>query len=145
MEQTDRIGQGRVWDGGAARQIGLVDQYGSLQTAIDWAAQEAGFEEGGWYVAYLGDEPGTYDTLLRQWLIGDETEARADMTALFARRQQALAGRVEADLDRLLTTEGAQAYCLECPQTPTARTARIGGMDGGLDGWLGKLAALILN
>ncbi len=145
MEQADRIGQGRVWDGGAARQIGLVDQYGGLQTAIDWAAEEAGLEEGGWYVAYLGDEPGTYDTLLRQWLIGDETEARADMTALFARRQQALAGRVEADLDRLLTTEGAQAYCLECPQTPTARTARIGGMDGGLDGWLGKLAALILN
>ena len=145
MEQTDRIGQGRVWDGGAARQIGLVDQYGSLQTAIDWAAEEAGLEEGGWYVAYLGDEPGTYDTLLRQWLIGDESEARADMTALFARRQQALAGRVEADLDRLLTTQGAQAYCLECPQTPTARTARVGGMGGGLDGWLGKLAALILN
>ena len=145
MEQADRIGQGRVWDGGAARQIGLVDQYGSLQTAIDWAAKEAGLEDGGWHVAYLGDEPGTYDTLLRQWLIGDESEARADMTALFARRQQALAGRIEADLDRLLTTQGAQVYCLECPQTPTAITARVDGMGGELNGWLGRLARLLLD
>src|SRR5690606_10628115 len=27
-EQADEIAQGRVWDGGTARQIGLVDQFG---------------------------------------------------------------------------------------------------------------------
>ena len=78
-------------------------------------------------------------------MIGDESEARADMTALFARRQQALAGRIEADLDRLLTTQGAQVYCLECPQTPTAITARVDGMGGELNGWLGRLARLLLD
>ena len=57
----------------------------------------------------------------------------------------ALAGRIEADLDRLLTAQGAQAYCLECPQAPTARTANGSGLGRGLNGWLGKLATLILD
>lgn len=36
---TDSIGQGRVWMGGKALQIGLVDKIGSLQDAINCAAR----------------------------------------------------------------------------------------------------------
>src|SRR5206468_672731 len=41
-QQIDQIAQGRVWDGGTARQIGLVDGFGGLDEAIAKAAQLAG-------------------------------------------------------------------------------------------------------
>src|SRR5690606_1458827 len=34
--EIDGIAQGRVWDGGTARQIGLVDQFGGLDAALEW-------------------------------------------------------------------------------------------------------------
>ncbi len=43
-EQVDEIGQGRVWSGENALEIGLIDQYGGLQDAIVLAAEIAGIE-----------------------------------------------------------------------------------------------------
>src|SRR3982751_5913673 len=40
-QQVDQIAQGRVWDGGTARQIGLVDGFGGMTEAIAKAAQLA--------------------------------------------------------------------------------------------------------
>ncbi|MEI6124358.1 MAG: signal peptide peptidase SppA [Bacteroidota bacterium] len=42
---VDSIGQGRVWTGVDAKRIGLVDQLGGLQDAIDEAAKLAGLTE----------------------------------------------------------------------------------------------------
>lgn len=39
-----RIGEGRVWDAVTALRIGLVDQLGGLQDAIDWVAQDLNME-----------------------------------------------------------------------------------------------------
>ena len=44
-EQVDKIGQGRIWTGADALSIGLVDQLGGLNEAIQLAAKEAGIEE----------------------------------------------------------------------------------------------------
>ncbi|MBX9897934.1 MAG: signal peptide peptidase SppA [Qipengyuania sp.] len=142
---VDRIAQGRVWDGGAARQIGLVDQYGGLDDALAWAAAKAGVAEGKWHPVYLGAEENTYDTILRRWLIDDGSaerrgEGARDVTGLMAARQAALGERLVRDLERLLGGGGMQAYCLECPATP--RAAPAGAKAGGL-GWLATLAALI--
>lgn len=41
IAQVDSIGQGRVWTGEQAVELGLVDRIGSLQTAIDAAAYKA--------------------------------------------------------------------------------------------------------
>ena len=141
IEEVDRIGQGRIWDGGAARQIGLVDQYGGLDTAVEWAAAQAGLGEGEWFIDYLGHEPGTYDTLLRQLLVEDGESERADVATLFSRQQEALGGRLVGDLERLLTTRGAQAYCLECPPGPQQGAAG----DRELVGWLARVAALFTH
>jgi protease-4 len=46
--EIDRIAQGRVWDGGTAHQIGLIDGFGGLEEAIAKAAE----------LAKLGDERG---------------------------------------------------------------------------------------
>ena len=40
-EDVDSIGQGRVWTGLDAKRIGLVDEIGGLQNAIDDAAKKA--------------------------------------------------------------------------------------------------------
>lgn len=44
-DQIDAIGQGRVWSGENAKEIGLVDAFGGLDDAIRLAAEIAGVEE----------------------------------------------------------------------------------------------------
>lgn len=44
VEQVDSIGQGRVWSGTEAKQIGLIDEFGGLNLAIEKAAEKAGLE-----------------------------------------------------------------------------------------------------
>jgi len=44
VAQVDSIGQGRVWSGAEAVQIGLVDELGGLTYAIEKAAEKAGLE-----------------------------------------------------------------------------------------------------
>lgn len=43
---VDEIGQGRIWTGQQALELGLVDMLGSLDTAVEMAAEMAGLEEG---------------------------------------------------------------------------------------------------
>jgi len=43
-EQVDEIGEGRVWSGENAKEIGLIDEFGGLQHAIDLAAEIEGLE-----------------------------------------------------------------------------------------------------
>ncbi|MFC6268246.1 signal peptide peptidase SppA [Frigoriflavimonas asaccharolytica] len=42
--EIDEIGGGRVWSGTRAKQIGLVDELGSLHNAIEYATQKAGLK-----------------------------------------------------------------------------------------------------
>ncbi|RKT01208.1 protease-4 [Chryseobacterium defluvii] len=42
FEQIDSVGGGRVWSGVRAKEIGLVDELGTLNDAIKFAAQKAG-------------------------------------------------------------------------------------------------------
>jgi len=45
IESVDSIGQGRVWSGTSAQEIGLVDEIGGLRAAIKGAADLAGIEK----------------------------------------------------------------------------------------------------
>ena len=45
VADVDSIGQGRVWSGSDALEIGLVDEMGGLQDAIAYAAEQAGLED----------------------------------------------------------------------------------------------------
>ncbi len=128
--QVDAVAQGRVWDGGTARQLGLVDQFGGLDDALGWAAKAAKLET--WHPHYYGTPADPLGSLLERFAGGDEDrEGRSlistgrDFVGIAAARQQQAVGRVGTDLARLLSACGAQAYCLECPvpagQTPPPR------------------------
>lgn len=126
--RADELGQGRVWDGGAARQLGLVDQFGGLDAALAYAAERAGLEDGKWYAEYLGAEEDRYAPLLRRIMRDTDGEAAGgDMFALFARRESDLTARVLADLKGLLQVRGAQARCLECPGQPALPSVKAEG------------------
>lgn len=121
--RADQVGQGRVWDGGTARQLGLVDQFGGLDDAVAYAAEQANLSDGEWHVEYLGADADRYAPLIRR-IFPEDTEAEgSDMFALFARRQSEVAARVLADMRGLLEVRGAQARCLECPAPIGALTS----------------------
>lgn len=113
--EIDRIAQGRIWDGGTARQIGLVDEFGGIDAALAWAAKAAGAKA--WHPVYLGEGEDPFSALLGSLAEGESGETRGaapDFAALAAQRQAALAGQLASDLTRLLGGAGAQVYCLEC-------------------------------
>lgn len=120
VASLDALAQGRVWDGGTARQVGLVDQFGGLDEALAWAAEQAGLNEGEWHTRFLGDQPSGYDPLIRRWVMDAARPAagiphQADIFTLAAHQRTMLAARLDADLKRLMGGEGIQAYCMECP------------------------------
>jgi len=129
--EIDRIAQGRVWDGGTARQLGLVDEFGGTESALAWAANKAGAKT--WHAVYLADQADPFGGVIQQ-LIGEgdaadearvwggNTAAPRDFAALAAQRQMGLAGQLAGDLQRLLGGAGAQVYCLECAGLAPAPT-----------------------
>ena len=120
--RVDRIAQGRVWDGGTARQLDLVDQFGGLDDALAWVAGEAELEDGGWSAQFLGAEETSYDSLIRQLLLDSTAASRTpnggDLFAMAARQREELLARLTGDAAHLLNARGIQAYCLECPVEP---------------------------
>ena len=140
LERADELGQGRVWDGGAARQLGLVDQFGDLDAAIAWAAERAELEEGDYKVDFLGANAPNYDSLLAQLLMSGASspEGGRDVASIFARREFDRLQRVTEDFDRLMAVEGVQARCMECAAMPASR--RTAGSARPAGGWLSLLS-----
>jgi protease-4 len=69
-QQIDQIAQGRVWDGGTARQLGLVDGFGGMEEAVEKAAQLAKLGDDR-NVRYL-DPPRDYEEELLEMFVSDE-------------------------------------------------------------------------
>jgi protease-4 len=112
--QVDTMAQGRVWDGGTARQLGLVDQFGGLDDALAWVAAQAKLKEGGWHPVYLGQNDPTYAALIDRIRGDDESQGR-DFAGLIAERQRGIVLRALDSAEALVKGGGAQALCLDCP------------------------------
>jgi len=67
VARVDEIAQGRVWIGGDALEIGLVDKLGSIDDAIASAAALAGLEEGEYEIDYVARELSFAERLLLQY------------------------------------------------------------------------------
>jgi len=114
--RVDEIGQGRVWDGGTARQIGLVDRFGTLQDAIDEAAKRAKLDPAKVHAEYLEKKPGFLATIAQDFGgSGDDDDAGGgDAFAHVAADRRQMLARAVGDMKRLATSGSIQARCLEC-------------------------------
>lgn len=45
QDDIKKIAEGRVWDGASAKEIGLVDEFGSLADAVRWVAKASGVKD----------------------------------------------------------------------------------------------------
>lgn len=67
-EYVDSIAQGRVWTGADALEIKLVDEIGTLEDAVHFAAMAAGTEDGSlssWTIAEYPKQPTTLETFMQ--------------------------------------------------------------------------------
>jgi protease-4 len=127
--RVNEIAQGRVWDGGTAHQLGLVDRFGSLGDAIAEAARRAHLDPADVHPVYLEKEPGWLARMFADAARdddgdrGDSAGAGRDAFASIARRPEAMAMRALHDAQALLAGPAIQARCLECgegqPAAPT--------------------------
>lgn len=113
--EVDRIAQGRVWDGGTARQLGLVDGFGGVEEAVAKAAELAKIDQDEVRVTYL-ERPMTLRDTLLDMLAAEEqpSSVNSDAFAIFGRAEMQLAQAV-ADVKALLAGPRIQVRCLECP------------------------------
>jgi protease-4 len=136
-QQIDSIAQGRVWDGGTARQLGLVDSFGGLREAIDKAGQLAKISNAQDHVAYL-ERPETFEEKILEAINNRDSDAGSLDGDAFASLgpDQALANAV-AEVQSILKGPRIQVRCLDCP--PVA-PAHIGKQDvsllSALKAWL---------
>jgi protease-4 len=133
--EVDRIAQGRVWDGGTARQLGLVDGFGGMDEAVAKAAELAKLGKGERGLTYLEKEPAFGDTLMAA--IADEGESNesppSDAFATLAPAPEGLLARAISEVRSILSGPTIQVRCLECP--PPAAAPRLSEEDRG---WLAR-------
>jgi len=122
-QQVDAIAQGRVWDGGTAHQLGLVDGFGGMSEAIAKAAQLAnlGNERG---VRYLEPQPSFRDQLIEALADRDNDDDSAvpgDAFSMLAHQPEQQLASVLAEVRSIMSGPSIQARCLECQSDVPAR------------------------
>jgi protease-4 len=139
-DRVNQIGQGHIWDGGTARQLGLVDAFGGLDEAVREAARRAKLDPGSAKAVWLEKKPGFLDTLLASIASKDkdDEDQAGDAFARIAGRPRLLLARAMAEADRLLGGSTIQARCLECAAVAEPRTAPAVRADS-FTSWLLKL------
>ncbi|TPG38014.1 signal peptide peptidase SppA [Sphingomonas koreensis] len=130
-ERVNEIAQGRVWDGGTAQQLGLVDRFGTLGDAVAEAARRAGLDPAKVHTDYLEKKPGWASQLAMQFARKDDDDAdqQGDVfTRLAAQRRAGFAAAL-GEMTRLSSGAAIQARCLECaaigPASPSAKDVSL--------------------
>ncbi len=131
-ERVGEIAEGRVWAGGTARQLGLVDQFGGLEEAVAAAARLAEVDPDDVHLHVFEDAESPFSALVRSMTAPPPQRERVGPVGLFAQAawlRQAWAAQAIGDVRMLLGGGGVQALCLECggwrsPRTPSTDDAR---------------------
>jgi protease IV len=131
-ERVDQIGQGRVWDGGTARQLGLVDRLGGIDDAIAEAARRANLDPETVRPIYLEKEPSAFAKFIASMASSgedDASEPAADLFAKMGANRRATFAQAVGDMRRLTQGTSVQVRCLECggfgPPRASAQDYRI--------------------
>jgi len=111
-ERVEAMAEGRVWAGGTAHQLGLVDSFGSLDDAVSEAARRARIDPKRAHTRYLERKPGWVESMLASTAGGNE--ATPDAFSRIAAQPRLTLARAFDDAERLLDGPALQARCLEC-------------------------------
>jgi protease-4 len=120
VEQVDRIARGRIWSGEDAKGLGLVDQLGGLDRAIESAARRAKLETGYrvWYVEKEKSFRERVMSMLAAQALGVAAAAGWVPEASASASALSVAGRLrdlQKDVERLSRwndPRGVYAHCL---------------------------------
>ncbi|MGF1550399.1 MAG: signal peptide peptidase SppA [Sphingomonadaceae bacterium] len=125
------IAEGRVWDGGTARQLGLVDSFGGFDDALAEAARRAGIEPEDAEPVFLEPKPA-----LPSWLFDGAAGSppAGDIFSRLAASPRQLIDQALADAEQILAGPAIQARCLDCPRELFPTPPR--------EGWLARLLGL---
>jgi protease-4 len=135
-QQVDQVAQGRVWSGGQARQLGLVDQFGGMDEAIAKAAELAKLSEGERGITWL-DRKKSWRAELAGLLRDDDDSAQEDDPfASLRARPDLLARAALGEVQFLLSGPTIQARCLTCGPSDTVPVVKAEQAS-----WFGRLLA----
>ena len=99
VERVDEIGQGRVWSGYDALELGLVDEFGGLARAVEIAVEEGGLEH--YRVLSLPTQPDPFEELLKSLGSGVRMRLAGNVHGSLVRHYETL--------QRALESQGVQA------------------------------------
>lgn len=114
--EVDTIGQGRVWTGVAALDIGLVDELGDLDEAVAVAAELAGLEQDAYGRKFIRTELSPGEQLLLD-LLGAGAAIGLEPGRLLGSRDSALtriAAEIEALIEPLTRFDDPKGVYLHC-------------------------------
>lgn len=139
VTRVDEIGQGRVWAGGTAHQLRLVDRFGGLDAAVAAAAKRAGLDPNNVRTVDVEVKPSLTYQLLDQFIEPREEQPQGDDA--FAKLTRASQFRLASTLvDATRVADGAtmQVRCLTClgfsASSPDVREVK---------GLLGRIASVL--
>lgn len=126
-QQIDAIAQGRVWDGGTARQLGLIDRFGSFDDALADAAKRAKLADGDYHPVFLATAASGWERFFVNMFTPEPDDSSNDagqgMIAHMTRERSAAIGQLLADIG-MMKSGSVQALCLECrADLPARRSA----------------------
>jgi protease-4 len=131
-EKVEALAEGRVWAGGTARQLGLVDAFGGLDDALAEAAKLAKLDPKNVYPLYFENTPSSLTAFLSG--LGGQPEsgtAPQGWMGLVAARRDASLAMMMSDLAMLAQGPSMQVQCLECRGfmvRPVKHTADAGAL-----------------
>ena len=139
VADVDAIAQGRVWDGGSARQNGLVDGFGGMSEAINKAADIAKIGKDRGIRYYL--PPRSFEDELLAAFSGNPDErddVSEDAFAVLAGRPEQQLAAALGELQAIMSGPTIQARCMECAASlPAPRIKHDPGFARLVRAWLG--------
>ncbi|UTW45365.1 signal peptide peptidase SppA [bacterium SCSIO 12696] len=113
-EEVHKVAQGRVWTGAKAKQLGLVDELGDLQQAIDAAAQLADISS---YKVVLVEKPLSFEeALLLELSRNAAISSWFDLDTVFSNQLFQTAEPLMESLNSLNDPKGYYLRCYECEE-----------------------------
>lgn len=142
IARVRQIAEGRVWAGSAARSLGLIDAYGSVDDAIAEAARRAKVDPASATALYIEKQPSAWKQMLKSFFTpdrnADDPSAR-DPWSRAAAKPDRLLLRALANARSVLGGPAIQVRCLECaPDAAETATPRDISIEQSLLTWLAR-------